>query len=332
MRSWRSFFSATRVSAFGHGPSSEMAEQRKWLKDREHSCRVPDRQAWASPAKCLTSYYNHRNHELAVASLFTEPPLALETLHKLDPEAASLYEVIALYADGPAEWTWDKSPQRPRMLQLLQPYFERFQTDKDMVFGREILADAGIKTPADMLKSELNFIEFLQIASAYLQSDPIPRPLPCAAIVRKPELLGASDAVFGSTLDNFIFYPDCAVTLPPLPALDRLVAEINQGWPECDGTIRFSAYRMYDSAQNQARVAQLGDIRRLARSPEARRGVRMPRLRGVSSARIAAAFAELANYYQTYQKAPAGDARVFARFKVHDILASGHNCGGFSDG
>ena len=324
-------FAASRTSAFGHGPSNELSVQRQWLKERE-DCRVLDRQVYKSRAECLAGRYDNRNQELAVATLLSEPALALETLRKTDPDAAPLYEAIILYLNGPAEWTWDRSPERQRMLKLLQPYAEKFATDDDASFGRDILANSGIKGADDALKSELNFIEFLQISSAYLNSPPTPRSLPCAAIVRRPELLSASAATFGSTFDNFIFYPDCATTLPPLPRLDRLIKQIDNTWPDCDGTIRFSAYRTFRLAENEARVASLEEIHQLMKSPDARQRDRMPRLKGVPPTLVEAAIAELAAYYQRYQEATPAEARLFARLKVHDLVASGHSCGDVGEG
>lgn len=319
-------YAAAKTSAFGHGLSNELGAQRQWLKERE-DCAVIDKRVYKTRAECLSGRYDARNHELAVATLFAVRPLALDTLRKLDPDAAPLYEAIVLYVGAPANWNLAGSPQRSRMLQLLQPYFDDFRRDEQKGFGKDILQNEGISQSADALKSKHHFIQFLQIASAYLHGDPIPRRMPCAAIVRRPELIDASDAVFGSTLDNFIFSPDCAETLPPLPQLERLNDQINKSWPDCEGSIRFSAYRFYSRAENDARLASIGKINRFARSAEARRPMRMPKLRGVSLAAINAAVAELTAYYRTYQKAPPTEARAFARSKVRDIVASGHNCG-----
>ena len=325
-------FAAVKISAFGRRPSNALPAQRAWLKDRD-DCRVFNKEIYKSREACLATRYDNRNQELAVAALFAEPTLALETLRKTDPEAVPLYEAIILYVNGPAEWTWDKSPDRQRMLKLLAPYADRFMADEEASFGRDILANSGIKEASDALKSEDNFIEFLQISSAYLKSGPTPRSLPCAAIVRRPELLHAADAIFGSTLDNFIFYPDCETTLPLLPRLDRLIKQIDETWPDCDGTIRFSAYRLFRAAENEARVAALDEIHQLVSSPDGRQSNRaLPRLKGVPTAQVAAATAELAIYYKTYQRAAPADARVFARLKIFDLLSSGHSCGGFGEG
>jgi uncharacterized protein len=319
-------YAAARVSAFGQGASNEISAQRDWLKERA-DCRVVDKRIYKSRSECLTGRYANRNHELAVASLFTEPELAMATLRKLDPEAASLYEVIVTDASAPARTNWTTSPQRSHLLKLLQPYFDQFRTDEQLSFGRDILYDAKIRGPADTLNSEENLIEFLQITSAYLKTDPIPRPFPCAAIVRRPELLDATAAIFGSSLDNFIFYPDCWETLPATPQLERLRDQINKTWPNCDGTIRFSAYRMFGQTVNGARAAGAKEIVDYAKRVGTRRNVRTPRLEGVPPALAEAALAELATYYQTYQKIDAKSARIFATAMIHDMMASGHGCG-----
>src|SRR4051794_12611533 len=180
-------YSATKVSAFGRGPSNQLVRQREWLKERAKSCGAADIKPFKSQAECLNGYYTDRNHALAVAALFSEPELALATLKRLDPEAAPLYEAITLYANA-------RSPPS----YLLQPYFDKFQTDEARSYGRDILADDRIRSPAHELASEQKFAEFLKITSAYLRDDPIPRPFPCAAIVRRPGLLAATGPVFGS--------------------------------------------------------------------------------------------------------------------------------------
>ena len=308
-------FAATKTSAFGRGPSGELAVQRKWLADRAKDCEKP-KTPWKTPAECLADYNKDRLHELAVAALFTEPELALATLKRIDPDAAPLYEAITLYANAP-------SLPRAQMAPLLKRYFDKFNRNDDFSFGRDILSEDKIKTPADALESEHKFVEFLTVTSAYLEGDPTPRPLPCAAIMRKPGLLGAMGPIFGSTLDNFVFYPDCDTTLPPLPAFDRMVAAINKSWPICDGTIRFAAYRGYDSAQMSARLVGPKELAAFARSKDPPR-----QLKGVPSALVSAAIGELAAYYQTYRKVSPATAKAAALGAVRDVLAGAHDCGG----
>jgi uncharacterized protein YecT (DUF1311 family) len=311
-------YSATKISAFGRGPSGELAAQRKWLADRAKDCERP-RTPWKTRGECLADYNKDRNHALAVAALFSEPDLALATLKRLDPEAAPLYEAIVLYATAP-------TLQRERIAPLLKPYFDKFNANDDLVFGRSILEEDKIRSPVDALQSEHKFTEFLEITSAYLGGDPIPRPFPCAAIVRKPGLLGAMGPVFGSTLDNFVFYPDCDTTLPPLPAFDRLIRKINDSWPDCDGTIRFAAYRGYDSAQMAARLAGPRELGAFARSAAGQGKARVRQVRGVPPTLVTATIGELAGYYQTYQKVSPATAKSAARAAVHDLMAGAHAC------
>ncbi len=312
-------YKANRTSAFGRGPSNELAAQREWLKDRE-GCKTD-----APIAACLTRRYASRNQMLAVASLFIDPEFALATLRKLDPEAAPMYEAITIYVDAPK--SWNAPLNRDRMIHLLQSYFERFKSENMLGFGKDILADSGIKETADALKSDQSFIQFIQIASAYLQSNPTPHQMPCAAIVRRRDLLDATDAVFGSTLDNFILYPDCEETLPPLPALKKLVDKIDDSWPNCEGTIRYSAYRFFDTAVNQARLGIGPDAKEFVRSGDAHKPVKLTRVKGVPPALANAAIAELTKYYQAYRDVDAKIARAYAVSQIQGILAGAHGCG-----
>src|SRR5437588_326857 len=72
-------FAAARVSAFGKGPSNELAEQRKWLKSRAAECTGAKGADWLA---CLRRVQDQRNADLAVAALFRRPDLALKTLYR----------------------------------------------------------------------------------------------------------------------------------------------------------------------------------------------------------------------------------------------------------
>src|SRR5207248_2340721 len=61
-------FAAVKVSAFGEGPSNELAAQREWLESRR-TCRTPDRRVYPSRERCLSGFYERRNQALAVAAL-----------------------------------------------------------------------------------------------------------------------------------------------------------------------------------------------------------------------------------------------------------------------
>lgn len=295
-------FAAARFSAFGEGPSSELALQRKWLKDRVDCLDFKKRMIYESRAHCLARHYEFRNHDLAVAALFTEPELALTTLRQLDPEVAPLYEAIADYVTGAG---------RQHIEQLVEPYFTRFRSGSDMSY----LSNNGINAPADAVKSEENFVEFLQVASAFLQTGD-PRGFPCAAIVRRPGLLGAEDSYFGGAIDNAIFRSDCSETLPPLPKLDALVKAINHSWPTCEGISRFQIYRTFELDVDRARlgidgVADKGEV---------------PRPKGVAAGLITAAINELSHYYAMFHRVAHGSPSALAMQNVRVILADGDEC------
>jgi uncharacterized protein len=320
-------YASAKVSAFGRGTSNELATQRKWLKERE-VCRDFDR-AYASREECLRGYYRDRNQALAIATLFSEPTLALATLYKLDPEAAPLFEAIQIFASEPAGSNWSRpalSAKRDRLLNRLEIYFLRFRSNEHLIYGRSILEGAKIERAEDALKSDENFAQFVQISSAYLGDDPIPRQMPCAAILRSPGLLDATGATFGSTLDNFIIYPDCEETLPPLPSLASLVDNVWKLWPDCDGSIRFAGYRIFGTVVNGARVASRTEIQTFAASHEARRGVAMPRRKGLSPKLASDAFEELASYYPRYQGVSSREARLYAASMVREIGTSSDEC------
>ena len=306
-----------RVSAFGKGTSNQPAIQREWLKDRE-SCARPNPDNLKS---CLEYVYAERNRQLAVAALYSNPAGAIEALRKIDSEFAPLAEAIVLYSNESPGTDWlspSLARKREQLVGLLRPYQRKFEQDTMLSYGRDILDGEGIKTAEDAIRNEKSFAHFVQIASAYFREGPTPRSMPCGAILRHPALLDATASVFGSTLDNFIVYPDCDEMLPPLPRLSALVDRINAGWPDCEGTIRFSAYRSFVYAISEARLAMASDVS--AKTP------RMPRLKGVPTAQVEAAIKELTAYYVANDRAPVSPAPKLARQKIFAIMASGQYC------
>ena len=80
-------------------------------------------------------------------------------------------------------------------------------------------------------------------------------------------------------------------------------------------------------------AAECALIRDLATDPKKRElFTKLADHLSVLASEVERAIAELAAYYQTYQKAPPLDARHFARLKLHDIVASGHSCGDVGEG
>lgn len=301
-------YAQARTSAFRSGPSNQLSVQRAWVKDRQ-DCLTPERTRNRTVGECLTSRYDDRNRELAVATVMSDPPTGLDVLDRLDPKAVPLYRAIRTYVRTPSD--------KAGLTRLLQPYFDRMASDEAQGYGKDILADVKITRPADMLASDRNFATGLKVLSAYLDGDGGPLTLPCEAVLDRPGLLDAVYPIFGSTLDNFIPRTDCAAALPPLPKFEALVMQIYKGWPECEGTIRFSAYRTFDG---QVEAARLADGSGKLRTKSA------PRLKGVAPDAVTAATAELAKFYQTYRFLPPAKAQATAFGAVQAVLGAGHAC------
>ena len=295
-----------KTSAFRSGPSNQLSVQRAWVKDRQ-DCLALDKTSYKSVRECLRARYNSRNLDLAVATVMSDPPVGLEVLPSLNPKAAPLYQAIRTYVRTPTD--------RATLVRLLTPYFTRMASDEAQGFGREILADEKILRAEDMLVSDHSFATGLKVLSAYLEDEPL--TLPCEAALDRPGLLETVEPIFGSTLDNFVPRTDCEAALPPLPKFDALVEQVYKGWPECEGTIRFSAYRGFEAKVEAARLA---DGSGKARTKPA------PRLKGVTPDAIAAATADLAKYYQTYRFLPPAKAQATAFGSVQTLLAAGHAC------
>ncbi len=295
-----------KTSAFRSGPSNQLSIQRAWVRDRQ-DCLTPEKIGFKTVQACLRSRYDGRNRELAVATVMSDPPIGLEVLPRLDPKAAPLYQAIRTYVRSPAD--------RKTLIRLLTPYFTRMAADETQGYGQEILADEKILKAEDMLASDHGFATGLKVLAAYLDGNRL--ILPCEAVLDKPGLLATVEPIFGSNLDNFIPATDCAATLPPLPRFEALVDQIYKGWPQCQGSIRFSAYRTFAA---EVEAARLTDGSGKLRSKEA------PKLKGVGPDAIAAATAELAKYYQTYRILPQTKAQAMAFGSVQNVLAAGQRC------
>ncbi|AUW59708.1 hypothetical protein C1T17_18085 [Sphingobium sp. SCG-1] len=319
-------FALARASAFGSGPSNELAAQRQALTDMR-SCEGA---AGSLPiGKCLAPLYTRRNFELATAILTREPDKALPVLRRNGPGLAPVLEAIALWAAEPVDASWsapERATSRKRIAALLLPYLTALQTDEGQSFGWSILSRPGGDSPAvnhidDIFRSDRHLAAFLNVLGPYLPEETeagvMLRGLPCSAIVKHPDLLNATGAVFGSTMDNFGFRTDCAHTLPPTPALFQLDRKILDSWPACDGTIRFSAYRAYGVTLDAARLGQ--SLKTPAEGSD--------RPRGITAAEIDGVRTELAGYYAKYlAKAPA-EAKTMADSAIRAILSAAHSCG-----
>ena len=307
-------YAAARVSAFGSGPSNVTAGQRQWLKDRG-TCSSPDPRIWTSIGACLGEFNKRRLSELAVAALFAMPDLALATLRRTDPGAAPLYEAIWLWASAEP----GREP-RERIAPLIAPELAPGEGAGDHAWGHDLLREEGLDSIDKVLESDASFASFLQHVSPYLKSETYGLPLPCAAIVRRPGLLGATAPLFGSSLDNGIMMADCDQTLPPTPKFDALVAGIWRSWPDCDGTIRFSYYKTF---AYRVTAARLGIEPAPGDDPVDDPG-RLPP--GASRQAVAGAIYELAAIYRQYRGLSLVEARALAERRMADMMTSGGQC------
>lgn len=325
-REMASLFALARTSAFGNGPSNELATQRQTLKDMR-SC---EGMARSLPiGKCLAPLYARRNFELATAILTREPDKANPVLRRDGTGFAPILEAIALWAAEPVDASWsvpERATSRKRIVALLSPYLTALQSHESQSFGWSILSRPSGDDPVvshidDIFRSDRHFAAFLNVLGPYLSEEKeagvMLRDLPCSAIIRHPDLLNATGAVFGSTMDNFVFRTDCARTLPPLPALSQLDRKILNNWPACDGTIRFAAYRAYAVALDAARLGQSTGTQADENG----------RPRGVAASGIDSARAELTGYYVKYLAKSPEDAKRLASDAIGAILSSAHSCG-----
>ncbi len=326
-RTMAALYAEARVSAFGTGPSNELASQREALKAM-HLCATPPGRS--TVAGCLQTEYAARNEALAIAVLLRAPDLALPVLRKTDPAFAPLLEALLIWAAEPRDTNWAApalADKRTRILALLRPYMTELRTKPDESFGRDLLADPsgtgiGIDRIEQVLLSDRNFAAFYHVLGPYVDDSNWPdrsgaaRTLPCMAIVRHPALLAATGAEFGSTLDNFVFDNDCDATLPPLPALAELAKKLNAKWPDCEGTIRFMAYRVFQTSVDEAR---LGLAKHNPRAASLRRN-------GVTASDIDAARIELAGYYAKFLVRSPHQAKLSAEDAITGVLATSQQC------
>ncbi|MET3723165.1 lysozyme inhibitor LprI family protein [Sphingomonas trueperi] len=318
-REMAQLFAVAKESAFGSGPSNQLAAQRAALQEMR-ACKLP-------LAACLLDRYALRNQELAIAALPKRPAAALPILRRGDPAFAPILEAVQLWSEAPVDANWsvpERAKSRTRITALLQPYLTGLQTKPDQSFGNSILREPGtdgvtVKTIDDLFRSDRHFATFLNVLGPYVDEPRIagaPRTLPCAAIVRHPRLLDATGPVFGSTMDNFVFRNDCSDTLPPLPSLGALQTKLFQSWPECEGTIRYMAYSSFNRDIDAARLGLVEPGK--AKPLPARKGVTKPDLDGVER--------DLTTYYATYLHRAPADAATMARVALSQLMTDAHQC------
>jgi uncharacterized protein len=323
-RQMAQLFALAQQGAFSTGTSNQLPAQRTALQEMR-ACAAAGA---AQPlAVCLRKHYVVRNQELAIAVLIKAPTTALPVLRAGDPAFAPILEAVQLWSEAPMDANWsapERAQGRDRIAALLQPYLTSLQTNADQSFGSSILSDPGtdgvaVRKIDDIFHSERHFAAFLNVLGPYLNEPKLsrmPRNLPCAAIVRHPKLLDATGPVFGSTMDNFVLSNDCSTSLPPLPSLDALVTKLNARWPECQGTIRYAAYRTFSRAVDQAR---------LGFAPVAKTWS-LPARKGVTKADTATVQADLIAYYVANIHQTPSAAATMARNALLGILQNAHAC------
>lgn len=319
-REMAALYAVDRISAFGTGPSNQLEGQRKALKAMQ-GCAGPTQKATIVP--CLQASYDERNYELAISAATRAPDLALPVIRRVDPTFAPVAEAVVIWASEPENSDWSApalADKRARILALLKPVLSDYLTQGDQDMARSMLENAtppgqSVKRVEDLLASPGNLAGFLDVLGPPLSGEGA-REIPCAAIVGHPRLLGATASVYDATPDNFVFNTDCEASLPPLPALTALDGKLRKGWPECDGTIRFAAYRQYQTSLDSAR---LGIVQH---DPKAG----FPPRRGVRPGDVAAARAELAGYYARYLGQSPPQAAQMAADAVSAVVTAGQEC------
>jgi uncharacterized protein len=317
-------YAANRLSAFGTGPSNELPEQRRSLQAMQDCAAKRTNQTLVD---CLRSLYDNRNAELATAAVIRAPSLALPVLRRTDPGFAQILEALQIWSSEPQDSDWSvptRAAKRSRVLALLKLTITGVLTDKDNYLAQEFLVDPApgaisVKRVEDVLMSDRHFALFLNILGSVSIDDSntnARRVLPCMAIVRHPGLLSATGPIFGSTMDNTVLNSDCDQTLPPTPVLSAFDAKLKKTWPQCDGTIRFAAYRTYQVALDAARLG-VAEHDPAASSPS---------LDGIRPSDIAAVRNELTGYYSRYLGKSHASANAMSRDAINALLKDAHEC------
>jgi uncharacterized protein len=320
-------YSAAQLSAYGKGVSNQRAAQRDWVQSRNGCAEVnavgkPDSPEDNPVRNCVLRSYRERNAALAVAIVLDQSDLALASLRIDYPKMAPLYEALVLYMAKPVNENWSMAAHRESQVKaktLLQPYFADLEKDPDKNYGWSVLSGES-QSAEDSLSSDQKMAATLSLLVVYIDNDDSVGgpPFPCAALVKRPEMISAAVPYFGSTLDNFLMRPECEDSLPAQPRLNALHKVLNAFWgDDCDqGTIRFATYRAYAQLVTSARVGLPvgeGKTKRMER-------------RGLSPVYAKTAFAELSDQYQRYRGLNKTEAEKRARYWLGEIVQSAGEC------
>ncbi|MDE2444647.1 MAG: hypothetical protein KGO94_00615 [Alphaproteobacteria bacterium] len=318
-------YAVARVNMFGKGPSGEIALQKKWLASRKQCLPLAE----AKRTTCILDLYKSRNLELAFSTMPKPPDLALQVLRDQKIETEPFYEALTIFTSEPDGIDWSTAalaPKRVKIEALLGPMFKTIHDDAaaddpNKHFAIELFDDAEIKNSGDVLKSSGTFAKFFRAAT--YDKDAI---LPCGTVVSHQGLLDATNAYFGATPDNFIINSNCETMAPATPKFHALLKQINDHWPQCDGTIRFAAYRQFGVTIDRVLSPSLRAIEDFKPTPAPRPLDGEHKIIGVPKAAITAAENEMAAYYTKYVGASPAKARIFAKAKIADVLYDGQQC------
>ncbi len=306
-------YAHAQISAFGKGASNQAAAQRTWMVGR----------ATCEDSACLLYQYKQRNGELAVSVLLSHPDAALAQLRLDYPKTAPLYEALQLYMTKPTSEPWSApahTAKRTKILGLLEPFYADLRNDPDKSFGLDVLSGVAA-SPEASIENDGNLAAVMSIINVYVgEDDSVSGAFPCAAIVKRPDMIRAAGAFFGSGLDNSLMSPDCENTLPAQPRMDALMKALSDFWGnDCyGGTIRFSIFRGYYEMVYSARIGLPALLEKGKPSSFARKGLN-PQL-------AKAAFAELTDQYQRYQALSKIEAEKRARIWLSQIIGNAGVC------
>lgn len=274
-------YQGAKISAFGFDKSNQFKAQLDWLKNRDACLKNKD-----DIINCIENRYKARIIELASANLFTDYQYSIEQIEEFSPGTAPFYRAIYLYVNNP------QTPERNETIAaLLTPAFENIKENYSYPYA--ILDDMGIKTTKDMFKSDSDFASAFAILGVGIEDS---LSLPCAALLKKPKLIEALNAVFGSTYDSQLMYSDCLLTLPPTPNLQALDTAVNRAAPECEGTIRFAIYRNNAKIYEQIVLGQTSEL--LSQKPKKYDAKTQKFIN--NSKQLAPAKSEILGYYNKY--------------------------------
>jgi uncharacterized protein len=296
-RRMQSLYSAAKPGALGNG-SSQLAAQRKWLKERD-KCNGDGWKSYAilgvkDVRECVALSYSFRLEDLAIADLFVSHTAAMAELTRQTPKDAPIYEAIYQYAT-----ISDPTVRAKAVKPLVSPVFEatRVHPAQDVPGVGHVPESPEIRfnnipTAEAAVASDKNFSAFLDVAFEWAMDRDREGLLPCGALVRRPGLIAA----MGERWDP---YTDCDDTLPSTPAFDRLVDLAGRASPPCQGTIVIDIGATWQASVTSRRL-NLPDQASRFFNHAGKMDLTEQRFRRKAKIQIEAANMEMAHYYAAY--------------------------------